>query len=51
MNVETVEEWIDKADVDYNTALVAYRQRRVVIFDSTCFHAQQCVEKYLRRIS
>jgi HEPN domain-containing protein len=41
-------EWIAKAEADFATA-----QRELVVtdrpnYDGVCFHAQQCVEKYLK---
>ena len=41
-------EWADKAEGDWHDALRAYRARIYPNYDSTCFHAQQCVEKYLK---
>jgi HEPN domain-containing protein len=41
-------EWVLKADGNYLTAV---REQRVVDrpnYDAVCFHAQQCVEKYLK---
>ncbi len=43
-----VDEWIAKAEADFNTA---QRESQVVDgpnHDAVCFHAQQCVEKYLK---
>ena len=45
---EELKEWISKAEGDYFSALREYRARKHVNHDSTCFHAQQCVEKYLK---
>ena len=41
-------EWVDKAEADYETALREFRARRQPNFDDACFHAQQCIEKYLK---
>lgn len=49
MNAE-LKEWVSKAEGDYFSALREYRARRHVNRDSTCFHAQQCVEKYLKAV-
>jgi len=49
MRPET-KEWSDKAEADYGTAA---REAAVVDFpnhDAVCFHAQQCVEKYLKAL-
>lgn len=48
MNEGTVEEWIQKAEIDYNYALVGLRQKKLILFDGVCNHAQQCAEKYLK---
>ena len=42
------QEWVDKAEGDFATA-----QRELPVienanYDAVCFHAQQCVEKYLK---
>ena len=41
-------EWVDKAEADFATAGRELRARRQPNFDAACFHAQQCVEKYLK---
>lgn len=43
-------EWIDKAEGDYHTALRDFRARKYPNYDSACFHAQQCIEKYFKAI-
>jgi len=43
-----VSEWIDKAEGDLVTAEREYRARKLPNYDSACFHAQQCIEKYLK---
>ncbi len=45
---EELDEWISKAEGDFFSALREYRARKNVNNDSACFHAQQCVEKYLK---
>lgn len=47
---EELREWIGKAEGDFFSALREYRARKNVNHDSTCFHAQQCVEKYLKAV-
>jgi len=47
MNQLTVE-WVDKAEGDFSTALRELRARKSPNYDAACFHAQQCVEKYLK---
>lgn len=43
-------EWASKAEGDYFSALREYRARKNVNMDSACFHAQQCIEKYLKAV-
>ncbi|RMF59072.1 MAG: HEPN domain-containing protein [Calditrichaeota bacterium] len=45
---EIVREWIQKAEGDYHSALREYRARKFPNFDAAGFHAQQCIEKYLK---
>ena len=47
MNQLTVE-WVDKAEGDFLTALREFRVRKSPNYDAVCFHAQQCVKKYLK---
>ena len=41
-------EWIEKAEGDFRTALRERRARKDPTYDAVCFHAQQCIEKYLK---
>src|SRR6266852_9206884 len=41
-------EWVDKAEGDFATLLREIRARKRPNYDSACFHAQQCTEKYLK---
>ena len=41
-------EWISKAEGDWTAAGLLFRARRNTNHDATCFHAQQCAEKYLK---
>jgi HEPN domain-containing protein len=43
-----VAEWVAKAEGDYTSALRELRARKNPNYDSACFHAQQCAEKYLK---
>lgn len=43
-------EWIDKAEGDWVTANREMRSRKNPNYDAACFHAQQCVEKYMKGI-
>jgi HEPN domain-containing protein len=45
-----VTEWVQKAEGDYMSALREIRARKNPNYDSACFHAQQCVEKYLKGV-
>ncbi len=45
-----VNEWVAKGEADYASALRELRARKNPNYDSACFHAQQCVEKYLKGI-
>ncbi len=47
MNNETLE-WVERAEEDFHLAQVALRQRKFKAYNSACFHAQQCAEKYLK---
>jgi HEPN domain-containing protein len=41
-------EWIEKAEEDYYSGWRDLRARKKPNYDSACFHAQQCIEKYLK---
>ncbi len=41
-------EWIAKAEGDFSIVERESRARRNPSYDGVCFHAQQCVEKYLK---
>jgi HEPN domain-containing protein len=41
------QEWIDKAEGDFRVALEQW-QGTDPVWDAICFHAQQCIEKYLK---
>ncbi|MBI3761809.1 MAG: HEPN domain-containing protein [Chloroflexi bacterium] len=45
---ETTEEWVAKAESDYDLARLAMEARDTPIVEGVCFHSQQCVEKYLK---
>ena len=49
MNAQ-IKEWVAKADGDCASALREYRARKQPNYDSACFHAQQCIEKYLKAV-
>jgi HEPN domain-containing protein len=41
-------EWIAKAEGDFATAQRELSAKDQLNYDAVCFHAQQCVEKYLK---
>jgi HEPN domain-containing protein len=43
-----VAEWVLKAENDLKTAAHTLKLREACPTDTVCFHAQQCVEKYLK---
>ena len=45
-----VNEWIEKAEEDFRVALSLRRLVSHPPHNSVCFHAQQCIEKYLKAI-
>ena len=47
---ELVQEWIKKAEGDFYTAIREYRARKFPNYDAAGFHAQQCIEKYLKAV-
>jgi HEPN domain-containing protein len=48
MSVAPHDEWIERAEEDFHQAQSALRQRKYPAYHSTCFHSQQCAEKYLK---
>ena len=43
-------EWSQKAEGDYTVAATLW-QAESAVYDAICFHAQQCIEKYLKACS
>jgi len=43
-------QWVEKAEHDLTTASYTLRLRANCPTDTVCFHAQQCVEKYLKAL-
>lgn len=41
-------EWVAKAEADFQTLQRELRARKLPNLDGACFHAQQCIEKYLK---
>jgi len=48
--IALVNEWIQKAEGDFISALREYRARKFPNFDAAGFHAQQCIEKYMKAL-
>lgn len=42
------DEWVAKAEGDFNTARRELAAPSAPNYDAVCFHAQQCAEKYLK---
>jgi HEPN domain-containing protein len=48
--LRVVREWVDKAEHDLTTAAYTLTLGRACPTDTVCFHAQQCVEKYVKAL-
>jgi HEPN domain-containing protein len=48
--INVAREWVEKAEKDFDTATVLMRMRKQRLLEPICFHAQQCVEKYLKTL-
>ncbi len=48
--LEVAREWISKAENDLKTAAHVLKLGEHSPTDSVCFHAQQCVEKYVKAV-
>lgn len=48
MSDEYTQEWIRKAEEDYEVALILVRKRKRPTPSTVGFHCQQCAEKYLK---
>ena len=46
--IKVVSEWIEKAENDLKNATYTLKMGEDCPTDTTCFHTQQCVEKYLK---
>lgn len=49
-NLEVVHQWIEKAEHDLKNAEHTLTLEEDCPFDTICFHAQQCAEKYLKAL-
>ena len=45
-----VRQWIEKAEHDLRNAEHTLKLKKNCPFDTVCFHAQQCAEKYLKAL-
>lgn len=45
---DSTQEWVEKAEADFNSAGREYRARKNPNFDAACFFAQQSIEKYFK---
>ena len=43
-----VDEWVEKAEADYQAAIALNRRRKEPLPDIVCYHCQQCAEKDLK---
>ena len=48
MNKTLVDEWIYKAEQDFESAHYLSEKQTQPVPDVVCFHCQQCIEKYLK---
>ncbi len=48
--IKVVREWVEKADNDLKNAAHTLKLGKECPTDTVCFHAQQCVEKYLKAL-
>jgi len=43
-----IQEWLERAEHDFNDAFTLYRSRKHPSFGGACFHSQQCIEKLMK---
>jgi HEPN domain-containing protein len=48
MSEKLVEEWLDKAEEDYQSLQILFKKSPSDFATTICFHSQQCAEKYLK---
>jgi len=48
--LKVIREWVEKAENDLANAIHTLEMEKRCPTDTVCFHAQQCVEKYLKAI-
>lgn len=42
------QQWVEKAEGDWDAAGRAWRSRKIPLYDHVCFHSHECAEKYLK---
>jgi HEPN domain-containing protein len=48
-DIKELKSWLAHAEDDYESARLLIRRRKPLLY-SSCFHAQQCAEKYLKAL-
>jgi HEPN domain-containing protein len=48
--LKVTREWVEKAENDFANAVNTLKMEKRCPTDTVCFHAQQCVEKYLKAV-
>jgi HEPN domain-containing protein len=48
--LRVVQQWVQKAENDLKNAAYTLQMREACPTDTVCFHAQQCVEKYVKAL-
>ena len=48
--ITVIREWLSKADNDLKNAVHTLTMGKECPTDTVCFHAQQCVEKYIKAL-
>lgn len=48
--IRVLSEWVRKAEHDLTTAAQTLKLAKAAPTDTVCFHAQQCVEKYVKAL-
>ncbi len=48
MNKQYKDEWLEKANKDYKSAITLLDKNENDLYENVAFHCQQCVEKYLK---
>lgn len=47
---EETHDWVEKAEEDYTAATAMMELSKPKLYSPICFHAQQCIEKYLKAL-